>query len=31
MEFNIISAVEEVMLIQKRKAEDNKVRLHATF
>ena len=31
MEFNIISAVEEIMLIQQRKAEDNDIRLHATF
>ena len=31
MEFNVISAVEEVMLIQQSKANDNKIRLHATF
>ena len=31
MEFNIISAVEDVMLIQQRKAEDNNIRLYATF
>ena len=31
MEFNVISAIEEVMLIQQRKAEDNNIRLFATF
>ena len=31
MEFNVISAVEEIMLIQQRKAQDNDIRLHATF
>ena len=31
MEFNIINAVEEIMIIQQRKAVDNKIRLHATF
>ena len=31
MEFNVINAVEEIMIIQQRKAIDNKIRLHATF
>ena len=31
MEFNVISAIEDVMLIQQRKAEDNNIRLFATF
>jgi signal transduction histidine kinase len=31
MEFNVITAVEEVMIIQQRKAQDNSIRLHATF
>jgi hypothetical protein len=31
MEFNVISAIEDVMLIQQRKAEDNKIKLFATF
>ena len=31
MEFNVISAVEDVMLIQQRKAEDNNIKLYATF
>ena len=31
MEFNVISAIEEVMLIQQRKAEDNNIKLFATF
>ena len=30
-EFNVISAVEDVMLIQQRKAEDNHINFHATF
>ena len=30
-EFNLISAVEEIMLIQQRKAEDNQIKFHATF
>ena len=31
MEFNVISAIEDVMLIQQRKAEDNNIKLYATF
>lgn len=31
MEFNVISAIEDVMLIQQRKAEDNNIKLFATF
>ena len=31
VEFNIIEAVEEIMLIQQRKAEDNQINFHATF
>ena len=31
MEFNVINAVEEIMIIQQRKALDNNIRLHATF
>jgi signal transduction histidine kinase len=31
MEFNVINAVEEIMIIQQRKAVDNNIRLHATF
>ena len=30
-EFNIIGAVEEVMIIQQRKAEGNNIRLYASF
>ena len=31
MEFNVINAVEEIMLIQQRKAEDNGNTLRVTF
>ena len=31
MEFNLISAIEDVMLIQQRKAEDNNIKFYATF
>jgi signal transduction histidine kinase len=30
-QFDIIEAVEDVMLIQQRKAQDNQINLHATF